>query len=205
MRSYDNAYSRFIAAAKIVFPLAALGLLSTLFLISRDHGSAGTGDGLPYAKVEIDDLLRQQRLGAPNYAGVTRDGTAISMRADSARSDPDRPGRGEAQAMQARLTLPDGSSAEIEADTGSIDTSDQVAVLEGDARISTSTGYTIETDRLRSAFADTNVEADGPVTANGPPGRIEAGSMTLSADPADKGRYLLVFKDGVRLIYEPEH
>ncbi|ARC87250.1 LPS export ABC transporter periplasmic protein LptC [Rhodovulum sp. MB263] len=205
MQAHDNAYSRFIAAAKIVLPLAALGLLSTIFMISRDHGKGGE-DGLPpYAKVEIEGILRDQRLGAPNYAGVTRDGTAISVRADTARADPDSPGRSEASNMQARLDLPDGSSAEIEARTGSVDTADQVAVLEGDARISTSTGYRIETDRLRSAFADTDVEADGPVNADGPPGRIEAGRMTLRADPDHEGRYLLVFKDGVRLVYEPEN
>jgi len=204
MQAHDNAYSRFIAAAKIVLPLAALGLLSTLFMISRDHG--GGDDGLPpRTRVEIEGLLREQRLGAPNYAGVTRDGTAVSMRADTARTDPDTPGRSEASNIQARLDLPDGSSAEIEARTGAIETDDQVAVLEGDTRISTSTGYRIETDRLRSAFADTRVEADGPVDAEGPPGRIEAGSMTLGPDPEHEGRYLLVFKDGVRLVYEPRN
>ncbi|HDR29767.1 MAG TPA: hypothetical protein ENN83_14595, partial [Rhodovulum sp.] len=63
MASHDNAYSRFIALAKIVLPLAALGILSTLFLISRDTPS---GDDLPYSRVAVDELIREQRIGAPN-------------------------------------------------------------------------------------------------------------------------------------------
>ncbi|TCP40217.1 hypothetical protein [Rhodovulum marinum] len=202
MASYDNAYSRFIALAKIVLPLAALGLLSTLFLISR---GPGTGDDLPYAQVDVDELLREQRIGAPNYAGVTRDGTAIALRADTARPDPATPGRTAADHVRARLDMPDGSHADIAAERGIVDSDAEIALLEGSARIDTSTGYRVRAETLSSALGKTEVLAEGPVEADGPPGRIEAGAMRLSTDPGNEDRYVLVFKDGVKLVYDPEN
>jgi len=201
MAAYDNAYSRFIALAKIVLPLAALGILSTLFLISR---GPGTGEDLPFASVDVDQLVREQRIGAPNYAGVTRDGTAIAVRAETAHPDPDMLGRASADEMRARLDMPDGSQADIAATRGIIDTGADMAVLDGDARIDTSTGYRVRADTLTASLGETDVVAEGPVTAEGPPGRIEAGAMRLSADPGNEGRYVLVFKDGVKLVYDPE-
>ncbi|SIO48887.1 lipopolysaccharide export system protein LptC [Rhodovulum sp. ES.010] len=200
MASWDNTYSRFIALAKIVLPLAALGLLSTLFLISRGPGG---GEDLPYAQVEIDELLREQRIGAPTYAGVTRDGTAIAVTAETARPDAEAPGRATAQRMRARLDLPDGSHADISAAQGTIDTAAQTAILDGRARIETSTGYQVRAARITSALGRTEVIADGPVDADGPPGRIDAGAMELTAAPGAETRYVLVFKDGVKLVYDP--
>ncbi|GAA0296584.1 hypothetical protein [Rhodovulum strictum] len=201
MASYDNAYSRFIALARIVLPLAALGILSTLFLFSRDTPS---GDELPYSQVDVDELIREQRIGTPNYAGVTQDGTAIAFRAETARPDPDISGRASAEAMRARLDMPDGSHADIAARRGIVDTGAGVAVLDGAAQIDTSTGYTVRAMRLTAALERTDVLGEGPVTAEGPPGRIEAGAMQLSTDPGNEDRYVLVFKDGVRLVYDPE-
>ena len=36
MTMYDNSYSRFVALTKVILPIIALGILSTLFLFSRD-------------------------------------------------------------------------------------------------------------------------------------------------------------------------
>jgi lipopolysaccharide export system protein LptC len=70
MRHFDNTHSRMVAWAKIVLPLFALVLLSVLFLFS---GKADLTDALPYAQADIDELAREQRLGAPEFAGLTRD------------------------------------------------------------------------------------------------------------------------------------
>lgn len=201
MTAYDNAYSRFIALARIALPLAALGLLSTLFLISRDRGP---GQSPSAADIDLGELAREQRLGAPNFATVTGDGTAISLRAETARLDPATPDRAIADRVQARLDMRDGNRAEIEADRGVVDQGTRTLVLEGAVEIRTSTGYRVRSERLVSAIDATDVVSEGPVTGDGPPGRIEAGAMQLREDPAAPDRYLLVFNDGVRLVYEPE-
>lgn len=200
MASRDNAYSRFIALARIVLPLAALGLLSTLFLLSR---GTGPGADLPYARVDVEELIREQRIGAPKYAGVTADGTAIAVTADTARPRAGEEGQATAETLRARLDLPDGSHTDIVAATGAVDMQAGQAVLAGGVEIETSTGYRVETERLTTELNATHVVTEGGVEAEGPPGRITAGRMRLDADPAAPGRYLLVFNGGVKLVYEP--
>ena len=86
----DNTYSRLVAWLKILFPLIALAILSTLFLVARTVDPA---QDLPYADVDVAELAREQRIGQPNYSGVTADGAAISLSARSALPDADNPRR----------------------------------------------------------------------------------------------------------------
>jgi len=201
MGGYDNAYSRFIALAKIVLPLAALGILSTVFLVSREN----TRQVSEVPRSDVDVLLREQRLSAPNYAGVTSDGTAIAMTADSAQRDPETEGRMIAEPVRARLDLPDGSQVDIASRRGTLDRGESRVVLEGDARLVTSTGYSLASERLTASLDRTDIASDVPVTGHGPPGHLKAGSMRLREDPETPGQYLLVFKGGVKLIYDPEN
>ncbi len=76
--------SRAAALAKLVLPLLALAVLSTLFLFADRSGPPP----LPYSEAEIDALAREMRLGAPRYAAVTGDGAALVVSAAEV-----RPGR----------------------------------------------------------------------------------------------------------------
>ncbi len=53
MATYDNTYSRVVAWLKILLPLLALAILSTLFLVARTIDPA---QNIPYADVDIDEL-----------------------------------------------------------------------------------------------------------------------------------------------------
>jgi hypothetical protein len=71
----DNLHSALVAWLKILLPLAALAVLSTLFMVSR---SVDPADAIPYAQVDIEDRLRDPRLTDAIFAGMTQDGTAVS-------------------------------------------------------------------------------------------------------------------------------
>ena len=202
MAPQGNAYSRFIALAKIGLPLAALALLSTLFLFSRDVDPDGP---MPYADVDIDELVRDQRVTAPSYTGVTADGAAIAVSADSARPDPTAPGGAVARGLTARLDFPGGGTAQLTATEGTLDASARRATLSGGVVIDTPAGYRVEAEGLKAALDRTDLRSTGPVIATGPPGRLSAGAMELSTAPEDGGGYLLVFKDGVKLVYDPKN
>ncbi|MEL7087874.1 MAG: hypothetical protein AAGL98_05440, partial [Planctomycetota bacterium] len=66
MAVYDNAYSRFVAWAKIILPLVALGLLSTMFLVSRDSDPAAT---IRIGEQEARGLAQEDGMSAPRFAG----------------------------------------------------------------------------------------------------------------------------------------
>ncbi|MBK5932911.1 lipopolysaccharide export system protein LptC [Rhodovulum imhoffii] len=198
MASPDNTYSRFVALAKILLPLAALALLSTLFLlpgIGKDSG------GLPYAQVEIEDLARRPRISDPSYAGVTTDGTEISLSAETARP---RSGAAQstAESLAVRLDLPDGSHVTVTAPSGVLDPAAGRAVLKGGVRVTTSTGYLLRTEMLENDLTRTALWADVRVSGEGPAGRLEAGAMELTR--SEDAGYVLVFKRGVKLVYDPQ-
>lgn len=200
MAVYDNAYSRFVAFAKIALPLAALGLLSTFFLFSRGIEPENT---VPFARVDVDELARESGIGAARFAGVTDDGTAIALSAERARPDPDQADRASAEGIAAELEFSDGSAAEISAGTADIDIRAGQVLLGTGVRIETSDGYLIQTERLLTGLNHTYIHSDTQVSATGPLGELTAGRMELSQVPGSVSRHVLVFKDGVKLVYTP--
>ncbi len=198
MAAYGDSYSRFIGWLKIVLPLVALVILSLLFLISRKLDPEAA---IPYADVDVNQLIREQRVTAPTFSGVTRDGAALNLSASVVRPDQDAPQRVDADEIDGRLDMPNGSFATFRSGTGIIDAGADRAVMQGGVSFQTSTGYTVGTPGLIARLDRTDIASDGKVTATGPAGTLTAGSMRLTQDQS--GNYLLVFNDGVRLVYEP--
>ncbi|PHQ99049.1 MAG: hypothetical protein COB39_05900 [Marinosulfonomonas sp.] len=198
---YDNSYSRFVALTKVILPIIALGILSTLFLFSRNIDPT---QSIPYADVDVEGLAREQGIGAPNYAGVTEDGAAISITAKSARPSQDNAKIVTATGLTAIIEDAMDGRIEIIADDGVIDTDQQFVTLQGGVQILTSTGYIINTAGVTAALNETSVVTDGRITAEGPLGTLNAGQMTLETQKGPDGSHLLVFKGGVKLIYDPK-
>ncbi len=185
---------------KILLPLAALVILSTLFLVSR---RIDTEEALPYAEVDVDALAREQRLTAPEYSGVTGDGTTFLVRAGVAR--PLAEGGGLAESVTAELETTGGLNLTMAAGTGNMDPAAGSLRLTGGVHIETSTGYTIDTQGLSASTTVTEVHSEGAITAMAPFGTLEAGAMSLATTDGGAEAYVLVFNRGVKLIYEPEN
>lgn len=198
---YDDTYSRVIAWLKIILPLGALAMLSTVFLAARTIDPA---QNLPYADVDPGALMGDQRIGRPSYAGVTRDGAAVQFQAAVVRPEMGDPRIAGGTELDAQIELPDGTDITLYATDGVIDGSSQTAELGGGVVVTTSTGYRVETDRLAALLDITRLESAGQITGNGPPGVIEAGKMVI-APGSLPGQYVLVFNQGVKLIYDPQH
>ena len=196
----DNTYSRLVGFLKIVLPLAALGVLSTLFLISRN---IDTNSAIPYAEVDVRELAREERVGEPNFSSVTADGSAIRLYARSARPDIDTPDRLLMDAPQARIQTESGMDVDITAGSASMDARAELATLTDAVRVTTSTGYEVLTEGVVASLGETRGETDGAATANGPLGKIEAGRITLTEAEDSPGDYVLVFNEGVKLVYQP--
>lgn len=182
-----------VAGAKVLLPLAALVLLSTLFLVAR-----GPGDAIPFAR--LDALAREPRLEAPRLAGVAPDGTALTLAAD--RLVP-LAGRPDAFAVLApRLEAArGGATLGATAGRGEADGPSQRLTLDGGVRVETSTGLRVDLPALAVDLRTGRMEAAGPVEARAPFGRISAGGLAVEAqDGASAAR--VVFNGGVRLLYE---
>ncbi len=190
-------HSRVVAWLKVILPLIAIAILSTLFLVSR---TIDPSDAIPYAEVDVEDRIREPRMTAPSYAGVTKDGTSISLVADTARPAGTE-GAATADAVTATLTTPDGATTLITAATAALDSRTRRLDLGGGVEVVTAQGYRITTDSLSAALDRTRVESTGAISADGPLGRLDAGHMALSQ--RDEG-YVLLFQKGVKLVYLPQ-
>jgi lipopolysaccharide export system protein LptC len=194
-----DTHSRVVAWLKVALPLAALAILATLFLLAD---RIDPDDALPYADVDVEDRARAPRMTAPTYAGTTSDGAALTLRAAEARPASERT-KAIAQGLVLNLVTPDGARTDLTATTAVLDDPSRRILLTGGVEVTTSSGYRITTDGIAANLDRSGLTSSGPVQANGPAGDLVADSMTLSQDNQTPGAYLLVFKGGVKLIYQP--
>lgn len=196
----DAAHSRLVGALRVLLPLAALVLLSTLFLVARGRDPDAA---LPYARVDIADMLRDPRLTAPTYSTVTEDGDEVIFTAATA-----HPGGSDGTGARAtgpvlRLIGPDGAETRAAAAEARIDPAAGVLVMTGAVRLDSAAGLRLETEALAVQLDRSRMESPGPVVAESPHGRIEAGSATLTRGAAP-GQEVVVFNGGVKLLYRPQ-
>jgi lipopolysaccharide export system protein LptC len=197
----DNLHSKLVFWLKILLPLSALAILSTLFMVSH---TIRPEDAIPYAQVDIADLVNEPRLTAPDFAGMTEDGAALSLKAGEARlgtigsTNP-----GLIIDLVGLLETPDGAHTDLAAKEARLDLVSRKLLLEGGVIVNNSAGYHIESQQITVALDMTSLDSAGPITATGPVGTIQAGSMHLGLAGNGRNNYVLVFKSGVKMIYLP--
>ena len=192
-------YSRMIAWLKILLPLAALVILSTLFLFARPSNPIAT---LPFAQVEIEEKLRSQGITEPYFAGQTSTGDLIALRAGSARPDPAALHLVKSDDVAVDITFPDGGMAYFSSKAAVVDTNQQTANLEGEVEITSTAGFDLRTQQLSLNLLHGRARSDVIVHGSGPFGRFEAGSMLYSGGTEGQNAQFR-FDNGVKLIYMP--
>lgn len=192
-------YSRVVAWLKVIFPLSALALLSTLFLLARNIDPE---QSIPFADVDVKELAREPRITAPDFSGMTADGSAITITAATVKTDPTKLEDAEIDRLSAIVQTPEGARIFVESDEGAIEDA-RIARLIGNVEITTSSGFTVKTDELTTDLDKTLITSDGPVRGDGPLGTMSAGKMSVLLQN-NSGTSVLVFKNGVRVLYIPK-
>ena len=185
-----DARARWGRAARIGLPLVALGLLSSVFLVAP-RPAADELPAIPFARAEA--VSREQRLGRPDFAGVTADGTRIALQAAAARPLPDRPGAIAAETVTLRVDTP-ARGFDLAAPAAAV--ADGRITATGGVDVLTTDGWRMRAPRMDALLDRTSVTAEGPVEGEGPLGRIEAGALRATRDTLD-------FTGGARVIYQP--
>ena len=198
MRQSDHLYSQLVGWAKIILPLCALALLSTLFLFARS-----TTETNKLTIEDVEAIAREQRVSATEFSGVTEDGAVIVISAASARPDASSPDTVGITDLRLRMDNIDGSSVEVTATEGEIDGRARIARFLGLARLSTSNGYEMETNGLIAELETGRITSSGLLEIRAPFGDLTAGRVTFQAAIDDNTQEIL-FTDGVRLLYTPQ-
>jgi lipopolysaccharide export system protein LptC len=193
----DMWHSRLVSVLKVLLPLIALVLLSTLFLFSR---KINPEDAIPYATVDVEDRLRDPKMTDAGFAGMTADGSSLTIAASEAK--PTAEG-GALKLVQGLLQTPDGAKTELASAAVALDSAQKMIELSDGAELRAASGYVVQAQGFGVSTADTRVESRGAISAIGPGGQLSADHMLLSQQGAD-GPYLLVFNGKVRLLYQPK-
>jgi len=196
----DDRMLRIIGFLKVVLPLAALVLLSLVFLLAR---SVDPSRALPLARVDVEELARDPRVSAATYAGETADGAALTVTARVMRTDPDGMMRLDAEGIQAEIVTPTGASTTFSAETGWLDRGEGNVGLSGGVAIEAAPGYSLRAAEVVAALDRTRAEATGGVVGGAPAGSLSSRTLSVVADSAADNRYVLVFNGDVRLLYLP--
>lgn len=195
-----DRYSKWVSWLKVLLPLAALALLSTLFLISR---AIDPEAAIPFADKEIQDRLTNQQVTGPFFSGATAAGDMISFSAETLKSPDGKTGANHAEDVELAIGLVGGAKVNVTAQIAEFDIANDLAELMGDIVITTSTDYRIISDRLSSHLSVLDLKSPGPVEATGPAGILNAGSMVMTPSGGDDPAQL-IFTNGVKLVYTPK-
>lgn len=192
----SNRYSQVVSYVKIVLPIIAIGILSTLFLLSR---TPDPERAIPFANVDLEELAREQRLGSPRYAGTTNAGREVVVVAETAAPVDGQLDLISVDTLDARIELDDTRFVDITSLQGVINLETNIADLTTDVEVADSTGYTLDTENLLVNFREFAMSSPTDVVVEGPGFHLEAGSMDLSGA---EGAQVLIFNGGVKVLYQ---
>lgn len=198
MAADDNFHSVLVGWAKIVLPMAALALLSTMFLFARNPANQ---QDIPIAAIE--DIAREQQITAPQFSGVAKDGSVIAVQANNAKPDADHPQTLIVENLSIDVDATDGTSLRVTSGTSQLNNRTRIARLNGLSRVSTSSGYTMETNGITADLNTGEIVSDGQLAIKAPFGDLTAGKVRIVASADGTGQQM-VFTGGVRLLYIPQ-
>ncbi len=194
-----DGHSRMVQFLKVVLPLVAIGMLSTVFLLSR---SIETNVSVPFSQQDIDERLADQVVTQPDYRGTTRKGEDVQIEAIRATQGTEGEAPTAAE-FRGRLGLLSGGVITLDSNSGMIRPDENTATFVGDVVITTTDGIVVTTDLLNTALDEIRGDTPGQVDGTGIIGDFTAGRMTFGTEKKD-GPVHIIFTDGVKLVYEPQ-
>ena len=196
--SFDNSYSFFVAWVKTLLPIAALGMLSTIFLFS---GKVDVTQSLPYADLNVADIIREQRITRPYFTGISEGGIEFALSAAYATPDAKKPAVLNVSELYIEVKSPKGSKTKITAGAGLVNAKTNYASISQGVRLDSKLNFWIATERLDIYFNHSYASTNGPFKGVFPLGSIDSGNMVLKMIT---GKQQILFTNGVRMLYQPK-
>ena len=195
---FDDNYSFFVTWAKTLLPIFALGMLSTIFLFS---GKVDVTKSLPYAELNVAEIIREQRITKPYFTGTSETGFEFALSAAHATPGTNDSGILNISELSVEFKSPQNKIAKITAGLGTLNSNTKFATVSKGVRLEINTSFWVTADELNISFRDSHASTKGPFTGVSTIGSLESGKMMLRL--IDNEQQIL-FTDGVRMLYQPK-
>jgi len=200
MTTSQDIHFQLMTGLKYILPMIALGLLSVMFYMSQSVPEEST---IPYSERRLYNRAKSPQVSAPYFTGVTGAGDRLSMSAMSVKPDQSVDEDLEIDQVVLRIKTSPNQDILASSDSGLIRNEKGLLVMEGNVQVVTNNGYQLSASKMTSKMEALWLYADGPVKGTGAAGVLEAGSMEILRD-SETGNLQFIFKDGIKLIYDPK-
>lgn len=197
-----SGYSRFVQVLKILLPLVALVLISTLFLFARNINFDRDN---PVPGIDLPRLIAQSGIGSPKYSGQTEDGALIQFSADRVSTIAGQLTDLRAEAVTLEITEQDGRKVRVTAPTAAFSDGKNRAWFDKGAVVTGPDGWHVTAGQLDMSLRVGEVNASGGINVDGPLGEFTAKTMKMTRKDANapESGFQTLFEGGVKLIYHP--
>ena len=196
--SFGDSYSAFVVWVKTLLPIAALGMLSTIFLFS---GKVDVTQSLPYAKFNIAEIIREQRITKPYFSGVSNNGTEIILSAAYASLDIKNVDILTITQLSVILTSQNAKTIRITAGRGTLNSALQEIVISEDVHLTAALGFWLKTNNLTVDLKQGVVTAHNVFQGLTGLGTIDAEKVVVQMIAEDQQ---IIFTNSVHLIHYPK-
>ncbi|MEL6932808.1 MAG: hypothetical protein AAFO17_06905, partial [Pseudomonadota bacterium] len=130
----ENLYSKLVAWTKIILPLTALGILSTLFLFSQNVDPTAS---IPLSEIDLEQRAQDQGATKATFAGVTDEGDEVVINAAVAKPSVNDPRLIEAEKVRGQMRLQRGGVVDMVSDQADVHQNQMTVVLRGNVNFVT--------------------------------------------------------------------
>ena len=191
--SFGRRYSRFVGLMKFVLPAFAVGLI---VLMVAWPGQFGHGDGFRLSFADLDpDPDGNLGVVRARFAGTDSKRRPFFITAERAVQQSEQFQVFNLEALQADITLDNGTWISVSAIGGIFDRGSRHLHLEGPIEIFTNVGYELHAEEASVDLGLGAVKTGRPVNGHGPLGAIWAEGMQFTSEGG-----LIAFSGGVRVV-----
>lgn len=202
MRQSPGSYTRFISVAKVIMALAAIALLGTVFLFTKEQNLEG---GLKFSQAEFEALETGMHIAKPLFSGMNEAGDVYDFKAESVQPTGAEIDQIVVQKLSGEIRYEAGNAIHMRASSAEFSTSDEVLTLTGNIQFEMSDGTIANTEVLRAELQSGLVVGEKQVSASSPLGEISSGSFRLENIEVDgQEKQMLWFENGVKLLFRPD-
>lgn len=190
-------HSILVRIYRVFLPLLGFGAIAGLLFITTFVPKIGDL-GLDLGDMTLSFNGTSIMMNNPKLNGFGDDGQAYEVRADSATQSVLNPELINLNGLLAKITLEDGTWADVRAEKGLFDNKESTLSLESAIKVNSSEGYRVTLENAEVDLKGGTLVSRSPVEV-----RSETGFMQSNELIVDEGGQRIRFTKGIRLLIVP--